>query len=213
MAKNPWQQRWDEGRIGFHMDQFHPWLRQHWAGVTAKCHHRVLVPLCGKTLDLRYLAQGGHPVVGVEIVPEAIQQFYQEWSVVPKTSEVKGGRRFSGNRVTLYEADFFHVEPKEGPFDAWYDRAALVALPSSERPAYVSRLMELTGDQASGLLITFDYPQEEMEGPPFALPDDEVEALFAATCVVERLDCEDLTADDSRDLSRCNRSVFQLRRR
>ena len=91
--------------------------------------------------------------------------------------------------------------------------AARVALPSAERPAYVERLMDLTRPHASGLLITFDYPQDEMDGPPFALSDEEVEALFAETCTVERLAFEDLTDGDGRDLSRCNRSAFRLRRR
>ncbi|MBM65362.1 MAG: thiopurine S-methyltransferase [Myxococcales bacterium] len=213
MAKDLWQQRWDEGRIGFHLDQFHPWLDQYWAEITDQSHDRVLVPLCGKSLDLRYLAVGGHPVVGVDIVPDAVEQFFAEWSVDPTVAAGPGYRRFNGNRVSLYAGDFFGVEPEEGLCDLWYDRAALVALPPSARPAYVERLLALTSATASGLLITFDYPADEMEGPPFALPDEEVAALFADSCTVERLAHEDLTADDGRDLSRCSRSAFRLRRR
>ena len=208
-----WQKRWDEGRIGFHLESFHPWLVQYWSEIAQQPPGQVLVPLCGKSLDLRFLAAGGHPVVGVECVPEAIEQFYSEWSVEPDRRVSGSSRRFMGNGVTLYCGDFFGVEPEEGLCDAWYDRASLVALPSRQRPAYVERLMELTTDTASGMLITFDYPQAEMEGPPYALPDEEVEALFTPFCRVERLAFEDLTESDRRDLSRCSRSAFRLRRR
>lgn len=213
MDQNPWQQRWDEGRIGFHLEDFHPWLDHHWAHITDQSHHRVLVPLCGKSLDLRYLAAGGHPVVGIELVPEAIRQFFKEWAVEPKESRASGHLCLKAQRVSLYAGDFYEVQPTEGLCDAWYDRASLVALPPSERPAYVKRLMEFTQERATGLLITFDYPRDEMEGPPFALPDQEVEALFSETCDVERLAFEDLSASDGRDLSRCSRSAFRLSRR
>jgi len=62
-------------------------------------------------------------------------------------------------------------------------------------------------------MVTFDYPQNEMQGPPFALPDSEVESLFSKDFHVQRIQWNDLLEEEQHDLSRCSLSVFVLTRR
>ena len=54
-----WLERWQEGRTGWHEDTGNESLMRHWR-VTGR---RVLVPLCGKTPDMRWLADHGNQVI------------------------------------------------------------------------------------------------------------------------------------------------------
>ena len=142
------------------------------------------------------------------MVEKAITEFFEDWKKQP----VIEANKSSYEKIALYHADFFSVQPSEAPIASWYDRAAMVALPSSLRAAYVEQVLHLTSADAKGLLVTFDYPQEEMQGPPFALSDSEVEKLFTPTCNVERIHFIDLTEEEDRSLSRCTLSVYLLAR-
>jgi len=96
--------------------------------------------------------------------------------------------------------------------EAWYDRAAMIALPVSKRQEYVEQLRKLTTSDACGLLVTFAYPQEQMEGPPFALHDDDVIRLFADGFNVERLETVQLEDEKDRGLSDVYSSVFKIQK-
>ena len=207
-----WHQRWSENRIGFHRAIANPALTEHWSKLQLDSSSNVLVPLCGKSLDMHWLAQQGHFVNGIEYVEKAVNEFFEDWSKEPLKTSRDVGEKFSAENINLYLADFFKVEPDEAPFSAWYDLAALVALPPSLRTQYVEQLRKLTTADAKGLMVTFDYPKEEMQGPPFALSDEDVEHYFGPFFEIERLQFTDLTEEEDRELSRCSLSVFMLKR-
>src|SRR3546814_2467047 len=73
-----WQQRWRDNRIGFHRDGVLPLLEKHWPSLGLATGSRVFVPLCGKSLDMAWLAARGHRVLGVELSPLAVGQFFDE---------------------------------------------------------------------------------------------------------------------------------------
>ena len=208
-----WHQRWDENRIGFHRSLANPALTEHWSKLQLDTSSHVLVPLCGKTLDMHWLSQQGHRISGVEFVEKAVLQFFEDWAKIPNQVSVKNGEKFTTENINIYQADFFKIEPDDAPFSAWYDRAALVALPPSLRTLYVEQLLALTTADAKGLMVTFDYPKEEMKGPPFALSDHDVEHFFGPYFEIERLQFTDLTEEEDRELSRCSLSVFMLTKR
>ncbi len=96
--------------------------------------------------------------------------------------------RYQAGGVTLFVGDVLATSPGLlGPIDALYDRAALVALPPELRPRYVAHLRGLVAPGTPGLLVTLEYPQEVMDGPPFAVLADEVARLYAGA-TVELLD-------------------------
>lgn len=208
-----WHQRWNDNRIGFHRLEANPTLTDHWSKLSLASDAKVLVPLCGKSLDMHWLNHQGHTVVGIELVEKAIKQFFDDASILALLETKPTGIKYSTENIHLYHADFFKVQPDEMPIDAWYDRAALVALPSTMRQAYVEQLLDLTTKDSKGLMVTFDYPQDEMQGPPFALPDSEVESLFSQHFTVERVQWTDVLEEEQRDLTRCSLSVFVLTRR
>lgn len=189
-----WLERWRTGQIGFHEGRPNAALVACWERVGAG--RRVLVPLCGKSHDLDWLAARGHEVVGVELAVEAIQAFFDERGL---RSEREGSAWRHGP-ITLVQGDFFEVEVA---FDAFFDRAALIAVDPARRPDYAARLRGYPG-----LIVTMDYPQSERQGPPWSVAEAEVRALFGA---VERVWDQDLLTEEryrSWGLSRAREQGF-----
>jgi len=181
-----WQARWREGRIGFHEGRPNDLLVAH-AQVLGP-PGRVLVPLCGKSEDLAFLASLGHEVVGVELAGEAVEAFFEEHGLAPSRAPRGALEAWTAGGVTILLGDFFDVRREDvGAITAFYDRAAIVALPPEMRPRYAAHLLHLAGN-APGLLIAFEYPQERMEGPPFSVEEAELRRLFPAiSCLEERI--------------------------
>lgn len=177
-----WHDRWREGRIGFHEGQPNAWLSQHLEVLGER--QTVLVPLCGKAVDLAFLAERGHRVVGVELVEDAVRSYFSERGLVPEVQPRGGLRSYSVGMVTLLAGDFFATTPElVGSATAFYDRAALIALPADLRGRYVQHLRGLLPPQSRGLLITVEYPQAELDGPPFSVPEAEVRAHYVGAQV------------------------------
>jgi thiopurine S-methyltransferase len=172
-----WINRWVENRTGFHMKGVNPQLERFWPQIAPSGTGRVLVPLCGKSEDLRWLAERGHQVVGVDLSAIAAKAFSSEQGIAFTETQEPPFTVFRGNQITFYVGDFFDFAPGTGgPFDFLYDRAALIALPPMLRPGYVQQLQSLLASQ--GLLISLEYDTAKMEGPPFSVPEHEVRMLF-----------------------------------
>lgn len=209
-----WLARWARGEIGFHRASVHPMLIAHGAPLTGR---RVLAPLCGKSLDLAHLADMGCAVVGIELSEQAIAAFFAERDLAPQVSVEDRFTRWVAGPYTLLQGDYFKLAATDlgAPCTGLYDRAALIALPPTLRGAYAAQTAKLLAPGAAGLLITLDYPQEAMDGPPFAVPEAEVRSLYAGLAEVEPLVVEDaLDAEPrfrERGLSRLSQCAYALR--
>lgn len=181
-----WSARWREGRIGFHEGRPNAHLQRHVARLGER--RRVLVPLCGKAEDLAWLASRGHEVVGVELVEDAVRAFFSERGLTPTVTPRGALVEYRVDGVTVFAGDFFATTRELlGPVDALYDRAALIALPPPMRERYTRHLFGLLPAGSPGLVITLEYPQEKMAGPPFSVPEAELRAHYAGR-LVEHLD-------------------------
>lgn len=180
-----WKARWSEGKIGFHEGRPNELLAAH---AERLGEGRVLVPLCGKTEDLAFLASRGHQVVGIELVEDAVRAFFAEHALAPAVERRGELTVYAAGAITLIVGDLFAVSRDDvGAIDALYDRAALIALPPDVRPRYVAHLRTLVPAGARGMLVTLDYDQSRKAGPPFAVPDAEVRAHYpGAELLVER---------------------------
>jgi thiopurine S-methyltransferase len=163
-----WHQRWARQEIGFHRSRVHPMLMRHWPSLSSRTDTPVLVPLCGKSLDMIWLADRGHTVVGVELSEDAVRDFFHEQGVTPSSTQFGGVKAWSHGSITLCVGDFFEFEP-DRPFPLIFDRAAMVAMPADRRDAYRRQIAHLLAENGSGLLITLEYDQETMHGPPFSV--------------------------------------------
>jgi thiopurine S-methyltransferase len=213
MDKDFWLERWRSAKIGFHLATPNPRLVEHAARLETGGPKRVLVPLCGKTLDLAYLASRGHSVVGVELAEEAALAFFAEHGATPARTALGGLERFESGAIAIVVGDFFACDPERlGTFDAVYDRAALIALPPEIRLAYVAKLRSLLAPGATILLVTFDF--DASGGPPFSVGDAEVDALYP-DCEIEPLGAYELTDDSpnvlARGATRVHERVYAIR--
>jgi thiopurine S-methyltransferase len=177
LEKTFWLEHWAADKIGFHRPETNPLLIRHWADLDIRPGERVFVPLCGKSLDMAWLARAGHDVIGVELSPRGIQAFFDEQKLTPDSGDADGFLKLTADRFTLLSGDFFELTPDHiHPVGAIYDRAALIALPEAMRALYAAKLAELA--PVPILLITANYDQTEMPGPPFAVGNDEVRSLY-----------------------------------
>ena len=207
-----WHERWVTEQIGWHRPVYNDMMVKHWASIGAKPYGTVLVPLCGKSLDMVWLAERGHNVIGLEMVELAVETFFQERNLTPEKATSQQHTTYRSGPYTVYQGDALALEANTLQADAWYDRAAMIALPTTARDGYVQQLRDQTSPGAVGLLITYAYPQEEMEGPPFSLPDEEVYRLFSNGFTVERLENMQLEDERGRGLSAISSSVFKIQR-
>lgn len=192
MQPDFWLERWHNGQIGFHRDEVMPLLQKHWAALDLPAGSRVLVPLCGKSLDMHWLAAQGHRVLGVELSPLAVEQFFAEAGLTPERQQSQYGEHYRAGPVEIICGDAFALDSTLlADIAGVYDRAALIALPPELRKHYRDTLYARLPGGCRGLLITLEYPQDQKQGPPFSVPQPEVEQLFSApwqTALLERQD-------------------------
>ena len=188
-----WTDKWAGGQIGFHEEDVNPTLAKHFSAFMGPGKHRVLLPLCGKTVDLLWLEQRRQHVVGVEFVEQAVRDFHLENGRTPDVSVEPPVTRWVSGRVHIMQADFFDVGRQHvGNCGRVWDRAAMVALPPEVRGKYVSHLRGLLVGGARVLLTTFHYPSGQKKGPPFSVSDDEVRTLYAGVTNLTLLEAEEL---------------------
>lgn len=191
MELSYWTSRWRKGKTGFHLDRIHPLLIEHSPRLELQPEDAVLVPLCGKSLDLTWLADRGFEVHGVEISEIAVREFFEEQGLAFEREQKGPFTLYKAGRITIWQGDFFKLQQNWLPAPAAvYDRAALVAMPPAKRGKYTRKVMKLAAGSTRQLILTFDYRQQEMPGPPFSVPFEEVkrlyEGLFAADLLVEK---------------------------
>ncbi|WEK08502.1 MAG: thiopurine S-methyltransferase [Candidatus Pseudomonas colombiensis] len=176
-----WHKRWASDQIGFHLAQVNPYLQSLWPSLAVAQGAQVLVPLCGKSLDLMWLANRGHRVLGVELSEKAVEGFFHEQGLAPTVTQQGAFKVYQDGSIQLWCGDVFALRAEDvAGVAGFYDRAALIALPPEMRERYAVHLRTILPQGCDGLLITMDYDQALIEGPPFAVLDEEVERLLAA---------------------------------
>ena len=209
-----WHSKWEANQIGFHRPDVHPLLIRHWAKLPVRSGDRVFVPLCGKSLDMQWLAEQGHSVVGVEVSPVAAEDFFQACGITPKIVLNERYVTYQSDNITILCGDFFDLVAADlGPVDVVYDRASLVALPEEHRAPYAEQIQRLA-DTCPTLLITLTYDQSIMQGPPFSVGDAEVRSLFEDRYNIELLEKIDVLHEEpkfaARGLDKLTESIYTL---
>ena len=187
-----WIQRWRKSEIGFLEGKANALLVKHFKDMLGKQGDRVFVPLCGKTRDLGWLLSQGYRVAGAELSETAIKQLFAELGVEPEISELGNLTLFSAFDIDIFVGDIFDLSASAlGQVDVIYDRAALVALPEAMRRRYADHLMQITAT-APQFLITFEYDQTRMDGPPFSVTGGEVARCYGDRYALTRAACVDV---------------------
>lgn len=212
-----WHERWQQNQIGFHQPAVNDHLQRFYPALKLAPGAGVFVPLAGKSLDMAWLRSQGHPVIGVELSPIAVQAFFAENGLSAQPGRDGAFDVCEAEGVRLLCGDFFDLTPAQlAGVSAVYDRAALIALPAEMRARYVDHLVCVLPPDTSILLVTLEYPADDMQGPPFSVGEAEVHALYAPRfevrllAVVDRLPAEPRFRE--KGVRRLEEKVYLLRR-
>ena len=216
MEADFWHDCWQRGDIGFHQPRVLPLLQKHWPVLGLPAGSRVLVPLCGKSLDMHWLAAQGHRVLGIELSPLAVEQFFAEAAISPQRHAGRLGEHWSAGGIEIVCGDAFALRAEDlAEVAGLYDRGAMVALPADLRHRYVDSLYAALPGGCRGLLLTLEYPAQEMDGPPFSVDEAEVRARLAGWSP-QLLERRDLLASEQRyrdrGLSAMHTAAWRLQR-
>jgi len=179
MDANFWQACWTERRLGFHQSAPNRLLVEYWSTLDVASVAQVFVPLAGKSLDLRWLRELGHPVLAVELSPVAVREFFEEAGLEPRRSHEGAFDVWEAGGIRFLQGDFFDLRTEHlSGVRAVYDRAALVAMPPNMRLAYAKTLTKCLPHKVSTLLISMETMPSTTHGPPFSVVESEVRGLF-----------------------------------
>jgi len=207
-----WRNRWQEGATGWHQDGINGQLMKWWPQLGLDQQAPVLVPLCGASQDLRWLASQGHEVYGAEASEQAIKRFFDEAKVDAVVHPLADTRLevHEAGSIHIFCGDYFDITTSLlPPLAAAYDRAAIVALPPELRPRYLQHLHQLLAPGATVLLLSFEYPQQVKDGPPFSVEQEEIRRLADGLFTVQQLDRLDLHGKEPRFADPAYTYVFE----
>jgi thiopurine S-methyltransferase len=200
MKKNFWLERWQKQEIGFHQAEINQYLKRFWSEIkTRHPDSQVFVPLCGKTSDMLWLNQQGHKVLGIEFSEMAVNDFFTENQLSFQRKNLGNFEQFKTPDLNLMCGDFFQLNADMLKHcHLVYDRASLVALPQPLRQDYANKMHEILPDDTVMLLISMEYSQDEMNGPPFSVSEEEIYKLYNRQFTIEKLGEYDIFAENPR---------------
>ncbi|STX37033.1 thiopurine S-methyltransferase [Legionella feeleii] len=183
-----WLNLWREGKTIFHRTEVNPDLSARWASLQLPPDATVLVPLCGKSLDMLWLMEQGFRVIGIELSEQAALQFSEENQLTLVKKIYPQAISYRTKSLTIWVANIFSLDQALiVPADAIYDRAALIALPANLRAHYVRCCLQWLKARGKILLKTMYYDDSEMEGPPFSVADEEIRQLYSNCPIIQNI--------------------------
>ncbi|MBF0265906.1 MAG: thiopurine S-methyltransferase [Gammaproteobacteria bacterium] len=190
MEPDFWHKRWHEKQIGFHLSEYNERLIEHYSELNLQAGDNVFIPLSGKTKDIHFFVEKNCSVIGCELSPIAVQDFFHESELHFESNDVAFSelKLHQSNDINIYEGDFFSLNSEQlSTVNVCYDRAALVALPQEMRKAYAQKLISTLPDSVRMLLVTLEYDQELKQGPPFSVTEEEVYFLYQDHFKIQKL--------------------------
>lgn len=224
-----WSKRWSDSKIGWHADEVNHALLKHGGTIVpffsvepdenpGNCVDtgekvRILVPLCGKSVDMAFLAKQSYvaEVVGVEGVRMALNEFssdHPDLSITEMgmvTGERGSFEKFVGKDIALLKGDFFELDElsSAGRVDAVWDRASIVAIRPELRQEYVRTIGRVMKPGGTVLALTIDKrtgtDEARERGPPFSLDEAEMKKLYEKEDWVESVTVLDEFDEFARD--------------
>ncbi len=189
---NLWLERWKNREIGFNQQKPNAFMVQYFERLNLAEGSKILVPLCGKTVDISWLLAQGYKVTGIELSETAIIELFEELDVVPTVSTVGELTLYTATNLNVFVGDIFKVTAELiGKIDAIYDRAAIVALTKGLRVDYTVHLRAMSKN-APQLLLCFEYEQSLMDRTPYSVEESEVRGHYAEHYEIELLTRESI---------------------
>ncbi len=184
---NLWLERWEKRQIGFNQNTPSEYMMKYFERLALPKGSRVLVPLCGKTIDILWLLSEGYEVVGIELSQIAIEELFNDLDKSFTLFSLGDLTKYSSGNLSVFIGDIFDVNADMlGKIDAIYDRAAIVALTPEVRKKYTAHLREIS-NTAAQLLVTVEYDQSLRDGTPYSVEEKEIKEHYATHYKIELL--------------------------
>lgn len=193
MSHDWWLDKWEQGMLGWHRDKVDAILQKYLKQLTGERESiSILVTLCGKTLDLPWLADQGHDVVGCELSELAGKQLFEENNIPYSVSTVKDFKVFSATnkKLKFYAGDFYKLDASLiGPFDVIWDHNAFGAVSPDDRSRYIEILTSLLVPHRGKILLSnYEYDQSKRNVAPYSLNTLQIKEYFGSSYEVELLE-------------------------
>ncbi len=183
-----WVKSWKEGRTNFNQAKYHGKLVEYFPQLLPQKGQKVLVPLCGKSVDLLWLREFGLEVHGVELYEQAVKAFFEGNALLPPgVTRDQDFIHYTHKNLTVSCGDFFKLNA-ENTYDFIYDRASLVALPAPMRKDYARVIQRALKKGGKYLLIVYHYDSSRLEGPPFSIEENEIRALYEDSFAIQLME-------------------------
>lgn len=210
-----WQQCWLNEQTDFHQKEVNRLLTRFWRSLDLAQGSRVFVPLCGKSLDMIWLAQQGHEVIGLELSPLAVRAFFHENRMQPSRRKVGKFTLWQYGKISIFCGDYFSVSQADlGCIDVVYDRAALTALPEDIRRLYVAHLKLILPPACKVFLLTVEDADEGETREVTLGASAEITALYSEAFAIELAHVESVlepAVNDADGIARCSEhKVYRL---
>nr|XP_039272163.1 probable thiopurine S-methyltransferase isoform X1 [Styela clava]XP_039272164.1 probable thiopurine S-methyltransferase isoform X2 [Styela clava] len=186
---------WNEDKNPpFHRTQYAPMLVKHFDCLFADGETgRVFVPLCGKTLDMIFLADKGLEVVGLEFSEIGVEGFFKDNNLTYKKMDVVNQPlvqyKCNEKNITIYRGDMFNLNPDVcGQFDGIWDRGSYVAINIPTQQKYADLILQLMKPKAKILMETFTYDTSRYGGPPHCITLENLQSTFGSKCQIKVVD-------------------------
>uniref|UniRef100_A0A8D1FKG9 Thiopurine S-methyltransferase n=1 Tax=Sus scrofa TaxID=9823 RepID=A0A8D1FKG9_PIG len=171
-----WQEKWVNRNISFHQERGHQLLKKHLdTFLKDEKGLRVFFPLCGKAVEMKWYEWININILSLEFL-----------------SLISSLQSSSGN-ISLYCCNLFDLPRVNiGKFDRIWDRGAFVAVNPGDRKRYADVMLSLTRTGFQYFLCVLAYDPTKHAGPPFYVPDAEIERLFGSVCNIHCLEKVDV---------------------
>ncbi|XP_068225242.1 probable thiopurine S-methyltransferase [Palaemon carinicauda] len=195
-----WKNRWQENKTGWHQSDVNFALLNHGPLLLTEPGRRILVPLCGKSLDMKWFYDAGHTVVGIEGIEMPISEFFSEHDIPHVIERFPDGKLYKSEngRLLMYCCDLFKLNAAIlGKFDAVWDRGSLVAIYEEDRESYAKLMKSILAPDFRYLANIVQYtPNEKFSGPPRNIPMETLQKLYGDVCKIKILETLDRSQDE-----------------
>lgn len=192
-----WHGRWEDGNTPWHQPHPNARLAAHFSRLVVPDGGEVLVPLCGKSHDMRWLLERQYRVLGVELSELAVREFFHDHGLRVTEREHFGLPALEAPGIRILCADMFALTREHlSGVSAVYDRGALVALDESDQERYARMLCGLLPVGAEQLLVTLEYDTTRMQGPPFSIDEARVRSLYGDRFRIARVESGDVLDEE-----------------
>ncbi|XP_075246699.1 uncharacterized protein LOC142340123 isoform X2 [Convolutriloba macropyga] len=198
-----YDEKYSKGYSPWHMDTVNYNLLKHYNRIQPEGEplRKILVPMSGKTVDIKWLADKGHEVVAVEISQSACRQIFTRDNIPFEEIDCPQveGKLFKpvSGRIKAYCCDVFKFTKEvEGEFESVWERGAVIAFEEDLRKKYFEHVKTLVSKGCSWMSSIFQYDRNVYYNHPYCLNDDEIERVFSdGQFSYEKIDETVYTAD------------------